>query len=529
MSTRRLRTGIAALAALGLLATACGDGGGGEGGGDNGADAPAADVSEFRIAWNAQPPTLDPVVTTATTTRDISRNIYESLVSLDEDNEVQNVLASEHRFEDDGRSIVFTLREGVVFHDGSPMEAEDVVASLERWIAVSSTGQQFFEGTEVSTDGASTVTVTTPDPMYTAIHLLADPGIMAAVMPREIVESAPPEGTDQYIGTGPYAFVSWPTDQHIHLERFEDYQSAEGEPSGMAGAKEAVFENLYYDFVSDPSTRLAGLQTGEYDAANALSFDNYDQLQNNPDLQVIASDNGFNGLVFNKRNGLMADVLMRRAVSAALDMEEVQRASFANPDFYNLNGALMMESQGEWYTDAGLEHYNLNDPDLVAELLEEAGYDGEPVRILTTREYDDHYNHAIVVEAQLNAVGINAELIVTDWATVLENRTDDTAYEIFITGFSPATVPTRFVFLTSTWPGWTDDPGIDAGMDLITYAADAQEAEAATADLQIALYDYLPIVKFGDKSTITALRADIEGYEFLPGAGDIFFRVHPAE
>src|SRR5207248_5817581 len=115
-----------------------------------------------------------------------------------------------------------------------------------------------------------------------------------------------------------------------------------------------VYENLYYHFVADPSTRLAGLQTGEYDAANALPFDNMAQLKADPNLKTDVSIEGTNVVVFNKRKGVMSSPLMRQAANAALNMDEILRAAFADPQYYQLNGAIAADKSSPWYTDAGL-------------------------------------------------------------------------------------------------------------------------------------------------------------------------------
>jgi peptide/nickel transport system substrate-binding protein len=512
----RIRWIAGAVAALVVLAAGCG-GGGGSG---------PADTREFNIAWDAQPATLDPVMTTATTTRDIMRNVYEPLIALDDDGQVQPVLASSYAVSDDRRTVTFTLRENVRFHDGSLMDPADVVASIQRWIAQTTSGRQFFQGTEVSATGPNTVALTTPRAMYTLLPLLADPNMITPVQPAEVLQNAPAEGVTSFIGTGPYRFVEWVPDQYIHLQRFADYVSPPGPASGLAGARTPFYENLYYHFVSDPSTRLAGLQTGQYDAANSLPIDNYAQLEADPNVRTVVGDEGTNGLIFNKKAGVLSSSLMRQAVNAALDIQSIQVAAFSSPDFFTLNGALAME-QSPWYTTAGLQNYNVHDPARAKQLLAEAGYKGEPVRILTTREYADHYNSAVVIESQLRAAGINAQLVVTDWASVLQNRTDPNAYEAFITGFTPTVLPTRNLFLSNSWPGWTDDPAIARALDAITYAPDDDAANAGMEELQTAFYNYLPIIKFGENKIVTGLRSDVDGYRYVRGVGDVYYSVSP--
>lgn len=518
------RSVLAMAAVLTLALSACG----GDGTPADGGGAAGAGGGEFNIAWNAQPPTLDPLVTTSTATRDISRNFFEPLITIDGDGEVQPVLAEDFEVSEDGLEVTFTLRQGVLFHDGSEMDAADVVASLEAWIERSGAGQTFFSEAEVHSPEDGVVTVVMPEAMYIAVELLADQSQLPVVMPAEVLEDAPAEGVEEYIGTGPYEMVEWRTDQYIQLERFEDYHSPEGETNGTAGERSPYFDTIYYHIVTDPSTRVSGLQSGEYDAANALPLDNVEMLERNDNVELVSGEQGFNGAIFNKREGLMSDVTMRQAVLAAVDSEALQRSAFVSEEFYNTNGALMPEDSA-WYSEVGQELFLNEDPAVAEDLLEEAGYEGETVRILTTREYDDHYNAAVPLQQQLEEVGMSVELIVTDWATVLQDRTDPEAYDIFITGFAPVTVPVTYVFLYPSWPGWTESDDIAAALNEISTAADEEEALQAAESLQQAFYDYLPLVKFGDKSTVTGMRTGLEGYEYVPQSGDIFYNVRDAE
>lgn len=511
---------VAAGTILALGLSACGSDGDSEGGGGEGG-------GEFTIAWNAQPPTLDPLVTTSTATRDISRNFFEPLITIDGDGEVQTVLAEDYEVSDDGLVITFSLREGVLFHDGSPMEAEDVVASLQTWMERTGVGQTFFAEAEVAAEDESTVTVTLPEPMYIAVQLLADQSQLAMIMPAEVLEDAPAEGVEEFIGTGPYQMAEWQTDQYIRLERFEDYESPEGETNGTAGQKDPFYDTITYQIVTDPSTRVSGLQSGEYDAANALPLDNVEMLEGDGSLEIVAGEQGFNGAVFNKQDGLMSDVTMRQAVLAASDVEALQQSAFVSEEFYNTNGALMPEDS-PWHSDTGQELFANDDPAVVEDLLEEAGYDGEPVRILTTREYMDHYNAAVPLQQQLEDAGMTVDLIVTDWATVLQDRADPAAYDIFVTGFAPVTVPVSFVFLYESWPGWTDSEEISSALDEISTAEGEEQALDAAEQLQSAFYDYVPMVKFGDKWTVTGMRADLDDYQFVGLSGDIFYNVREA-
>lgn len=474
---------------------------------------------ELQVAYNAQPPTLDPLLSTAVATRDITRHVYESLVTFNQKFEVEPMLAESYEVSDDGKKITFKLRKGIKFHNGKEMTIDDVVASMKRWQEVTPLGKSYFSEATFTGEGDDTVILDMPSPLATALGMLADPGQAAIITPKEVNESVNEKGLTEFVGTGPYKFVEWKTDQYVKLERFDDYQSLETKSSGLAGKKEALVDAIFFQFVTDASTRLAGIQTGEYDIANAIPFDNAEQLEANPDVKNHVDHNGFNGVVFNKKAGFFKDVKARHAVNAALDQEEILMSSFSNNKFYELEHGLMIKDQVEWYSEAGKKLYNQHDAETAKKLLKEAGYNGEEIVILASRDYEDHYNAAVVVQQQLEKIGMKVKLDVYDWPTLLQKRGEENAYDMFVTGFPTEPTPAKYVFLDSAnqWPGWTNDPKMDELLEKINAATSQDEAKKYFAELQEEFYQYLPIIKFGNKTTITTTRSNIKDMGFLQG------------
>lgn len=509
---------------LALALSACGGGNGG------GADGEVA--QELNIGYNAQPPTMDPLMTTAHATRVFSRVIFEPLLTLDADGEVQPVLAEDFEVSEDGLTITFHLREDVPFHNGSTVEAADVIASLERWKQLSTIGPAYFADAELDSPEEGVVTFTMPEPMYVAPELIADPAQMPHIMPEEVVEAAGEDGIQDYIGTGPYEFGTWETDQYIRMDRFEDYASPEGEPSGMAGEKTAHFEEMYFRFVDDDSTRLSGLQTGEYDVGIPIPWDNIQNAEDDPNVEVDLGEAGVGFAVFNKAEDLMGDINMRRAVVAAMETESILLSAYGGEDYFTNNSALMPEDS-PWHlpADAEFEDFHQNQHlDEAEQYLEEAGYDGEEIRILTTREYEDHYNAAVVLQQQLEEAGMNTDLVVTDWATVTERREDPSEFELTITSISNwPVVPATFHFFNSDWTGWTDSPEIAEAASAMTSAEDEESAISAMEGLQEAYSEYLPVAKFGDRTNASGVHVDFEGYDYITGMGEIFHHIRPAD
>src|SRR5699024_336027 len=198
-----------------------------------------------------------------------------------------------------------------------------------------------------------------------------------------------------------------------------------------AGKKEAFIENVYYYIISDPATRFAGLQTGEYHIADSLPADNYKQIKSMDNVEVHTFLNSTLNMFYNKKEGIMTDAKMRQAVNIALDMDAIMLASFAFEDLYLVDASLMNPEQINWASEAGSESFNQKDIEKSKQLLAEAGYDGETVKILVTRDYDTHYRAAVVVKEQLEKTGIKVDLEVYDWATLLDRRDDPSTWDLF--------------------------------------------------------------------------------------------------
>ncbi|MFB4321221.1 ABC transporter substrate-binding protein, partial [Priestia sp. BR_2] len=158
----------------------------------------------LNIASQSEPATLDAQITGDSDVKDATRSIYEGLMILDEKGNPKPDLASKVDISDDNKTYTFQLRKGVKFHNGKEMTADDVVASINRWIKLSSLGKTNFSGAEMTKTGDYTVELHLPSPNVNTLSLLADPIPAAAILPKEVVDNASDEGIKDYIGTGPY-------------------------------------------------------------------------------------------------------------------------------------------------------------------------------------------------------------------------------------------------------------------------------------------------------------------------------------
>lgn len=485
----------------------------------------------LRVAINAQPPTLDPNITTANPTRDVVLQIYEPLMTLNSKLQPQPMLAESYEINDEGTVITFHLRKGVLFHNGDEMTAEDVVASMKKWQQNSSRAKASFGDAEFLVEDEYTVLMDLKKPNRSALYVLAIPTQLPAIMPKSIAESAEESGVTEYIGTGPFKFEEWQQDQYIKLSRFEDYQPSSEETDGLAGKKEALVDEIYLTIVPDSSTRVAGVISGEYDIAEQIHYDNYEQINASPGLSAYTGPAGYNVLVFNNKEGVLTDIRLRQAVAATLDMESILKASHSREEFYKPNHSIFLEEQTDWYNEAGSELYYEVNHDKAKRLMEEAGYNGEPIRLLTSRDYEDYYNASVVIKEQLENVGFTVELAVHDWATVTDLRSDPSAFEMYITAFSVQTEPTQLLYYHSEneYSGWPNSPEIDRLVEEIRAAKSQEEASKLHEELQLEVWQYLPAIKFGDKNFLYAVSDKVEGFRDLNGLGRILWNVTISE
>lgn len=477
----------------------------------------------LKVALAVNLPSLDPHFTTAVVTRQIGSHIYETLLTYDANYDLAPMLAEAWSVSDDGLKTTVTLRDGVRFHDGSALTAADVVASLERWRKLSTVGKTVFANvTGITAVDDKTVEIISSAPSSALLEALASPTQAAAVMPKAVAEAADVNEVAEFVGTGPYKLKTWQKDQYVTLERFADYAPLDTPPSGFSGRKEAIIPEIKFDFVTNAPSRIAGLQSGEYDFVDDVPPDNYGTLAADEKIQTyIGKPSRQNIMFFNTRNGVFADPAIRKAVNRALDLDSIMLASAARPDFYRIDPGLMFVEQALWHSDAGAEMMNLKDPEGAKADLAAAGYNGQPVVILTSREYQYLYRASLVIQQQLAALGMNVKLEVYDWPTLLDKRRNDKAWDIFFTFGGIYAHPTQITFVDSRkgYPGWYANADVDALLDKLAATPDRKEAAALFHEAQALYRADVPTVKLGDMFGLAASNRAVSGFDY-------FFDIH---
>ncbi|RYL86391.1 ABC transporter substrate-binding protein [Sporolactobacillus sp. THM19-2] len=474
----------------------------------------------LNVAYDVVPPSIDPHMTTSAAVMEITRPVFETLVALDAENNPKPQLAESWKFSEDGKTVTFELRKGVKFHNGKEMTSADVVASMERWEKLSPLAQGRLKNATFTAQGKYIVLLNLAKPDSTVLMTLANPLQYSAIMPKEIIDSATQTGVKKYIGTGPFKVVKADPQQYLNLEKFTAYKPIGDTSSGLSGRHEAKVEKININFVKDPSTRVSGLESGQYDLATGIPYDNYATLKNNSNLKSYMYDFGLLGIAFNKKQGVFADQKMRQAVQYALKKKDVLTSAFVNPKFFELEPMLATGNQPLWNNNQGEDVYNSEDVNKAKQLLAESGYKGQKITIITTRDYEYLYNASIAIQQQLKKIGMNVKLENYDWPTLLKRRAVPQGWDMFTMGWLNEAVPVNYNFLYSKneYPGWTNDPKIDDLIVKIQSVSDMKEVSPLFSQLQKEFYMYAPIAKLGDFKNYAVHQKSVSGLSSFNGA-----------
>jgi peptide/nickel transport system substrate-binding protein len=395
----------------------------------------AAQGSHLKVALQGDTSNVDLHLTTHYISRVALLNVYEMLYTLGEDLSIQPMLADKHTISPDALTYTITVRKGVKFHNGKVMDAKDVAYTLNRMRNQGCRSAEFKALVkEVVAPDASTVRITLNSPSGVFLANLANVICPVVIYPEGEVEKQGGAITKP-VGTGPFEFVEWKKDAYLRVKKFKDYVADTRPASGLAGKKVAIMETVDFIPIPDGAVRAAAIERGDVDIAIALNAEDVPRLKGKPGL-VVTSKPGiaFDDLRFGFKRGPFRNQKLRQAVAYAIDKGELSQA--------NTNGQGKPVSAG---FPAGMPfHGSVHDQDPYAkaniqkakQLMQEAGYKGEKV-VLTAHLIPDRIAQgAVVIQAQLQAAGMNVEVKTLESAALQEvwNKGD---FELFYSGLTP--------------------------------------------------------------------------------------------
>ncbi|SEV98975.1 peptide/nickel transport system substrate-binding protein [Aliiroseovarius sediminilitoris] len=350
-----------------------------------------------------EPPNLDPTAGAAAAIDEVVyANIFEGLTRFGPDGSVQPGLASEWSVSENGLTYTFKLRDGVTFHDGTTMDAEDVIFSLDRARAEESTNAQKALFADIEA-------VTAPDPLTVEVKLSAPNGNFPFNMAWGDAVIVAPESIDNAatapVGTGPFTFVEWAKGDHVSVARNDAYW---GDAPALATAT--------FKFISDPNAAFAAMMAEDVDAfPNFPATETLSQFEADPRFNVIVgSTEGETILSMNNKSGPLADVRVRKAIAHAINRQDIIDGAMFG--YGTPIGSHFAPHHPDYVDLTGQSSY---DPELSKTLLAEAGAEGLTLRLMLPPPSYARRGGEIIA-AQLRAVGINTEISNLEWAQWIE-------------------------------------------------------------------------------------------------------------
>jgi len=473
----------------------------------------------LRVATDTNLPWLDPHMGTAFSLRELSAHIFEGLVTIGEDYGVIPQLAESWTVSPTGIDYTFRLRSGVKFHNGKTMTADDVKASLDRFVQYSARRGDLAAVERVTVVDPLTVRITLKEPQGSFIGAMANPVALLAIMPKEFVEGArDPIQPPNLIGTGPFRLVEWQRDRQITLRRFPDYTRDRRTPgSGLGGDRQATVEEVHVISILESATRLAALERGDIDYAMSVAPASYDRLQASAALSPIVI-RPFTQVILqlNANRAPFNNVKARQAVSRGLDMEAIMRGVTGNQAaFYRLQPSFFFPEQRVWHNMEGREVYNGKNLEVARRLLRESGYDGRPITFLSNRDIEWLFRASVPVKPQLEAIGFRVDLVVRDWPGQIAQQRE-LNFDMATNGVSTRPEPTGFNYLFQCNASYETYGYCDNEMDkwLIVglRVRDPERRAQAYAMAQREFYESVPFVKVGDMFSLDGVNKGVRGY-----------------
>ncbi|WP_371156756.1 ABC transporter substrate-binding protein [Jannaschia sp. 2305UL9-9] len=360
-----------------------------------------AQQTDITIGMQLEPPNLDPTAGAAAAIDEVVyANVFEGLTRFGPDGSVQPALAASWDVSEDGTVWTFALNEGVTFHDGTTMDADDVVFSLDRARAEESTNAQkaLFAGIEsVEAVDPTTVRITLGAPNGNlGFNLAWGDAVIVAPESAETNATAP-------VGTGPFIMENWVQGDRVELSAYADYW---GEAPALTGAT--------FKFISDPNAAFAAMMAGDVDAfPNFPAPETLSNFAADPRFSVIVgSTEGETILAMNNKS--LTDPKVRQAISHAIDRQAIIDGAMFG---YGTPIGTHFAPHNPDYVD--LTEQSAFDPDRARALLEEAGATDLTLRLMLPPPSYARRGGEIIA-SQLRDVGIATEISNLEWAQWLE-------------------------------------------------------------------------------------------------------------
>jgi peptide/nickel transport system substrate-binding protein len=495
----------------------------------------AAQEKVLRAVMHADVRVIDPVWTTQTIANIHGALVYDTLFGNDADQKPQPQMVGKYEISPDRLSYSFTLRDGLRFHDGSPVTTRDVIASLKRWGAKDGVGQRLMGFvTEMKAVDDKTFTLTLREPYGMVLESLGKSGSsIAAIMREKDAQTDPQQQVKESIGSGPFVFArdQWvPGSKAVYL-RNKDYIPRSEPPSSFAGGKIPGVDRIELIWMPDPQTAMSALINGEIDFWENPNIDFLPLLEKAKGVKLLKTGkiDSTQGMIrLNHLHPPFDNIKARQAMYSLINQEDFLRAIVGDPKYYRVCHGLLT-CGGPYESAAGTQWMKEYNPKKALQLLKEAGYKGEPITVLAATDHNTITPATQVLIEAMRQAGINVDVQSMDWGSVVTRRASKNppsqgGWNIFVTtsGGIGSGNPVLHTWIGAACDkglfGWPCDPEIEKLRNAFGMASTEEERRKIASNLQARAMDDVVFLPFGQWDSPLAYRADrIQG--IVPNTG----------
>ncbi len=511
MRNKKLLVLLSMILVLALVVVGCGQTTEAPGSEEPSGETPAATKDTLVVAQNSDAKTLDPHGTNDNASSRVTKQIYETLIHQNEKMELSEGLATSWEQVDE-LTYEFKLKEGVKFHNGEELTANDVKFTFERALGSSHVSHIVDainpEGIEVVDN--YTIRIATTEPFAPLLNHLAHPST-GILNEKAVTEAGENYGTtpETTVGTGPFILTNWVNGDSIELSKFDGYHG-----------EAAKVSKVLFRAIAETTSRTIGLETGEIDIIYDVSPTDVTRVEENTDL-VLHRDDGVSTtyVSFNVKKEPFNDVRVRQAINHAVNMDLVVEAVYQGVGKV-AKGPL---PASVWGANQELQAYEY-DVEKAKALLKEAGYENGFKTTIWTNDNQQRMDIAEILQNQLKEIGIEVEVKVMEWGAYLDG-TAAGEHDMFILGWGTVTGDPNYglfpLFHTSAHGdagnrSFYSNPTVDELLEKGKVTVDPAEREQYYLEAQQIIRDEAPWVFTWDKEELSATRSNVKGFVQQP-------------
>jgi peptide/nickel transport system substrate-binding protein len=482
----------------------------------------ASAQSVLKVVMHSDVKIIDPIWSGAYITRNYGYMIYDTLFAVDEKFQVKPQMVDNWKTSDDGLTWTFTLRDGLLWHDGQPVTAEDCVASLKRWSARDSMGQKLASYlNEYKVVDAKTFQIVLKEKFGPLLDAIGKPSVVVPfMMPKRMAETDPFQQIGETIGSGPFTLdkADWKPGEKLTFKKNLKYKPRPEPMSGLSGGKVVGLDRVEWVWIPDVETQVNALINGEIDMLESVDSDHMAVLEKTKGIKILTSPVS-NQFVF-RPNWLQPpfnNVKVRLAAAYALSQPEFLEANIGDKRFYRTCKA-MFTCDSPLASTAGMDGLIEGNVAKAKELLKEAGYDGTPIVMPQPTDLGVIKQIAPVAKSQLEKAGFKVEVQPMDWQSMVarlggkKGPPSEGGWNAYGTSWSqvdildPLMTPNLIATCEKARSGWPCDAELEKLRDNFVKAATPAERKAAADAVQIHAMQVITHVPLGEWFGAEAIR-----------------------